>query len=59
MSSYMCRDCGERVDEPSFTGDKYNCPYCGVYDEETGEVQDPPKPLNTNTIFVNLTRKKQ
>ncbi len=38
MSSYMCRDCGERVDEPSFTGDKYNCPYCGVYDEETGEV---------------------
>ena len=27
--SYLCRDCGERVDEPSFTGDSYNCPHCG------------------------------
>jgi len=45
--SYICKDCGERVDEdmesildsnPDFPYDKYDCKYCGVYDETTGEV---------------------
>ena len=30
MSSYICKDCGERVDV-------YTCPYCAVYDVKTGE----------------------
>tara|TARA_R100001594_G_scaffold2176_4_gene8835 strand:+ start:686 stop:862 length:177 start_codon:yes stop_codon:yes gene_type:complete len=49
VDSYMCRDCGERIDEVQWVAviventefdniHKYNCPYCGVYDGETGEV---------------------
>ena len=53
-----CKHCNEYKHLAVFKS-KYDCPACGVYDEITGEVQDPPKPLNTNTIFVNLTRKKQ
>ncbi len=36
MESYMCKDCGERVDAPH--RDRYTCPHCSVYDEDSGEV---------------------
>ena len=31
MSSWMCKDCGEQVD------DRLTCNWCAVYDDETGE----------------------
>ena len=40
MSSHMCSDCGERVDEDYMfvdKWDKYNCPYCNNADAQTGE----------------------
>ena len=36
MSSYMCPDCGERVDEENETPDG-KCGWCAVYDAKTGE----------------------
>ena len=36
---YICSGCGERVDEEvEISKDKYGCPYCAVYDENTGEL---------------------
>ena len=34
---YYCNDCAEFADLAVFK-DKYVCPSCGVYDEETGEA---------------------
>ena len=34
---YYCNDCNEFADLAVFK-DKYMCPSCGVYDENTGEV---------------------
>ena len=36
MSSYMCADCGERVDEELSMPDG-GCNWCAVYDAKTGE----------------------
>ena len=39
--SYMCPDCGERVDDTitvrGVFGEDEVCPHCGVYDAITGE----------------------
>ena len=40
--SYMCSDCGERVDHTvtvrGVFGEDEVCPMCGVYDDITGEL---------------------
>ena len=36
MTSYMCKDCGERVDEELSLPDG-SCNWCAVYDAKTGE----------------------
>ena len=54
MTLVACADCDTvivqvpmGIDVDSIDLSKYNCPSCGVYDENTGEIQTPPKALNT------------